>query len=176
MCIHMGDNMSRMNMPRRRFLGTAAAGVGAAAMGMAGTARAVGGDEPWDNKVYPEISAINNYKNIQNAVNRGGVVRLMATDRTRQVTGFDLTGLVRPNNLPIFITRDVTIIGQNTKIRADSAVFSCNEDVKLSIRNIRFFTPIDVVPVSPLNLVQPVSGSVQLDISNVAVGGDEPWD
>ena len=155
-------------MERRRFIGVAAAGVGAAAMGLGGTARAIGGDEPWDNKIMPTGDAALDSRAMQDAANRGGVVRIMST----RGQYLNLVGST------IIIKRSVSIIGQGTKIKYGNApAFSCSESgVKLSIRNVRFMD-LGRVGISAFDITKPVQGApVQLDMSAVAIGGDEPWD
>ena len=150
-----------------RTMGVGAAAIGGAALGMSGTARAIGGDEPWDNKIYPTGNAELDYSALQDAVNRGGVVRLMSVRGQH----FNL------QNYTVIISRSVSIIGQGTKIKFGNVpAFSCvRVGLKLSIRNINFMD-LGRAAVNPLEITKPAQGIIQLDLSSIAIGGDEPWD
>ena len=161
--------MARMS--RRAFIGSAAAG--AAAAGLGGAASAVGGDEPWENKIYPTMDPAVNWQNIVDVLAnpRHRVIVLMA--RMHRSEGgrpmfFDLRG--QP---PIDITRDVRIRGQNTEVGASGTIFRSSGPHRISLSNLHLYTPRGV---SPFNFSDPVDGTMMLDISSVAIGGDEPWE
>lgn len=141
--------------------------VGAAALGMSGTTKAIGGDEPWDNKIYPTGVAAQDFKALQDAVNRGGTVRLMSL----RGQFFNL------QNCTVSISRSVSIIGQGTRIKFGNVpAFSCGRvGLKLSIRNINFMD-LGRTAANPLEISKPAQGRMLLDLSSIAIGGDEPWD
>ncbi len=160
------------NINRRGFLGTAVAGVGAAAIGMAGTARAIGGDEPWDKKVYPTGDS---------RLDRASIVAALSNPRNKSITlmsttapgpnsmrmAFNLTG--QPT---IEIIRDVTIIGRAAKIICgQNPVFSCSRSIHLTIRNVYFKNTFNI-PIQ----VSDANGLPGVNVDQVAIGGDEPWD
>jgi len=164
-----------MNMGRRRFLGSAAAGVGAAAVGLAGRANAIGGDEPWDNRpniVYPVESPRLNWDNIKKAIDSYRIVRLMPHDRSGRIKFFNLVGMG-----PIEVEKDVTITGANTIIGSDNTVFLCQSKVSLTIRNIHFSMKDRETTPTPIRIIKPENrASVTLNLVNVAIGNDDPWD
>ena len=160
-------------MPRRRFVGTAA-GVGAAAMGMSGTASAVGGDEPWENKLYPTGVAQTDYNNLKNAIARGGVIRLMNYNRRTGAKYFNLVNREIPFPA-IVITRDVSIVGQNTKIVCNSEVFHCESSVRMSMKNLHF-SMLDANTPSPFSFAKPKDGQDINVAIQVSLGNDDPWD
>jgi hypothetical protein len=160
---------------RRGFIGGAAAGVGAAAVGMAGRARAIGGDEPWENRLIPTGIARLDYENLKNAIARGGTIRMMRSDRKSGATFFNLVNREQPLP-PIEITRDVSIVGQGTLIAHNNFVFTCKSKVKITIRNIHF-SMFDKNTPNPIDIEKPANhASVTLNLINVALGNDDPWD
>jgi hypothetical protein len=158
-------------MSRRAFIGTAA--VGAAAAGMGGVASAVGGDEPWENKIYPTADPATNRQNIVDVLSnpRHRVIVLMSRQH-RSEGGMPMSFDLQRQD-PIEVPRDVRIIGQGTKIVATGTVFYSNGPYRISMSNLHFFTPVGV---SPFNFMNPAQGTVMLDLSSVAIGGDEPWE
>ena len=160
------------NINRRGFLGTAVAGVGAVAIGMGGTANAIGGDEPWDKKVYPSRDPAQNYANIVAALTnpRNKAITLMSTTApgpNSMRMAFNMTG--QPT---IEITRDVTIIGRDAKIICgQNPVFSCSRSIHLTIRNIYFKNTFNI-PIQ----VSDANGLPGINVDQIAIGGDEPWD
>jgi hypothetical protein len=162
------------NIGRRRFIGSVSAGVGAAAVGLAGRSHAIGGDEPWENRpnlVWPSANVRENRENIQKAVDTYRTVRLMPHDRSGRINFFNLL-----DQRPIEITRDVTIVGANTIIGSNNSVFHCNSKVRLTIKNIHFSMKDENTP-NPIDIEKPANhASVTLNLINVALGNDDPWD
>lgn len=158
----------RGNIGRRGFLGTAAAGVGAAAMGMAGMSRAVGGDEPWEHKVYPTGNAELDVPAVRNAINNSRTVILMSTEYSEQGRGqrkaFDF------GQHTIEIRRDVSIIGQDAMIYSDGTAFSLSGNARLTMRGVSFDNPTGNIPITIS------TGSPVISVAQLAIGGDEPWE